>query len=148
MGMFWEERWSLKWRARGSKDDQRRCGKHKWRRRARVLVWRKRKPWIEQDGEWDLERFWPKWYKPRSILDWWWFLINSVTIIIITAVTTIIKWWWVYILEKLDFFLPDIWYSNHPGLLVLPIFIKNNQLFSFTLQHKSFSKYNVFLCST
>ena len=44
MGMFWEEYWSLKWRARGSEDDQRRRGRCKWRRRARVLVWRRRMP--------------------------------------------------------------------------------------------------------
>ena len=44
MGMFWENRWSLKWRARGSEDDQRRRERRKWRRRARVLVWRRKIP--------------------------------------------------------------------------------------------------------
>ena len=43
-GLFWEKHWSLKWRARGSEDDQRRCGRRRWRRRARVLVWKKRMP--------------------------------------------------------------------------------------------------------
>ena len=38
-------------KARITKEDW--CGKHKWRRRARVLVWR-RMPWIERDGEWEL----------------------------------------------------------------------------------------------
>jgi len=56
IGTFWEKRWSLKWGARGSKDDQRRHGRRKWRRRARVLVCRKRTPWIKRDGEWELER--------------------------------------------------------------------------------------------
>ena len=55
-GTFWEKHWSLKWGARGSEDDQRRRGRFKWRRRARALVWRKRTPWIEWDGEWELER--------------------------------------------------------------------------------------------
>ena len=54
---------SLKWRARGSEDDQRRRGRSKWRRRARVLVWRKRTQWIERDGEWELERLLLKWGK-------------------------------------------------------------------------------------
>ena len=78
--MFWEKHWSLKWTARGSEDDQRRCGRCKRRRRARVLVWR-RIPWIERDGEWELERFLLEWGKsshprlwgycePRSKLDW------------------------------------------------------------------------------
>ena len=52
MGMFWEKRWSLNWRARGSEVNQRRRGKHKWRRRARGLVWRMNS-WIERDGEWE-----------------------------------------------------------------------------------------------
>ena len=34
----------LEFEARGSQDDQRRRGRHKWRRRARALVWRKRTP--------------------------------------------------------------------------------------------------------
>ena len=42
MGMFWEKQWSLKWRVRGSEDDQRRCGRCKWRRRARVLLRRRK----------------------------------------------------------------------------------------------------------
>ena len=41
---------SLKWRAKGSEDNQRRHGRCKWRRRARVLlVWTRRMPWIKQD---------------------------------------------------------------------------------------------------
>ena len=55
MGMFWEKHWSLKWRARGSKDNQRRCGRCKWRRKAEVFVWRTRMPWIKWDGEWELK---------------------------------------------------------------------------------------------
>ena len=31
--------------------DQRRHGRHNWRRRARALLWRKRTPRIERDGE-------------------------------------------------------------------------------------------------
>ena len=61
-GMFWEKRWSLKWRARGSEDDQKRRERRKWRRRARVLVWRRRMPWIERDGE-ELERLLLQWGK-------------------------------------------------------------------------------------
>ena len=38
----------------------RRC---KWRRTARVLVWRRRMPWVEQDGEWELERLLLEWGK-------------------------------------------------------------------------------------
>ena len=60
MGMFWEKHWSLKWRARGNEDDQGRHGKCKWRRRAGVLVWRKRINWIKRDREWELERLLPK----------------------------------------------------------------------------------------
>ena len=52
MGEFWEKHWNLMWRARGSEDDQKRHGRCKWRRRARVLVWRRRMPWMKQDGEW------------------------------------------------------------------------------------------------
>ena len=37
MDTFWEKHWSFKWGARGSQHDQRRHGKCKWRRRARVL---------------------------------------------------------------------------------------------------------------
>ena len=37
--------------------------RHKWRRRARAIVWRKRTPRIEQDGEWELERLLLKWGK-------------------------------------------------------------------------------------
>ena len=41
-----------------------------WRRRARVLV-RRRMPWIEQDGEWELERLLLAYGdKPGSKLDW------------------------------------------------------------------------------
>ena len=61
MGMFWEKRWSLKWTGRGSKDNQRRHGRCKWRRRARVFVWRKRMPWVERDGEWELEKLMLEW---------------------------------------------------------------------------------------
>ena len=53
--VIWSETWS--------KDDQRRHGRCKWRSRARVLVWRKRMPWIEQGGEWELERLLAKWGK-------------------------------------------------------------------------------------
>ena len=63
IGMFWKKRLSLKWRARGSENNQRRCERRKWRRRARVLVWRRRMPWIEQDGEWELERLLLEWGK-------------------------------------------------------------------------------------
>ena len=45
-----------------------RRGKHKWRR-ARVLVWRRRMPCIEQDGECELERLLLEWGKPGSKLD-------------------------------------------------------------------------------
>ena len=79
--MFWEKHWSLKWRAWGSEDDQKRRGRCKWRRRAIVLVWRRRIPRIKQDGEWELERWLLGWVnlanliygdKPRSELDLWW----------------------------------------------------------------------------
>ena len=63
MGMFWEKHWSLKWNARGSEDEQRRHGRCKWRRRARVLVLRRRMPWIEWDREWELEL-------ERLLLEW------------------------------------------------------------------------------
>ena len=51
--------------------------RRKWRRRARVLVWRKRMPRIEQDREWELKRLLLKWgksghprlHKPGSKLD-------------------------------------------------------------------------------
>ena len=56
IGTFWEKCCSLKWRARGSEEDQRRRGRCKWRRRARALVCRKRTPWIQRDGGWELER--------------------------------------------------------------------------------------------
>ena len=76
MGMFWEMHWSLKWRERGSEDNQRRSGRCKWRRRARVVVWRRRMPWIERDGEWELDWLLLEWGKsqvfgdnPRSKLD-------------------------------------------------------------------------------
>ena len=58
-----ENNYSLKWRARGSEDGQRRRGRRKWRKRARVLVWRRRMPWIEQDGEWELEKLLLEWGK-------------------------------------------------------------------------------------
>ena len=76
MGMSWEKHWSLKWRARGSEDDQRRHGRCKWRRTAGVLVSRRRMSWIERDRE--LERLLLEWgkyshplyeAKPRSKLD-------------------------------------------------------------------------------
>ena len=35
---------------------KRKPGRCKWRRRARGLIWRKRTPGIERDGEWELER--------------------------------------------------------------------------------------------
>ena len=44
------------------------------RRKAGVLVWRRRMPWIERDGEW--EKLLLEWCKPGSKLDWWWW------------------WWW------------------------------------------------------
>ena len=79
MGMFWEKRWSLKWRARGNKDDQKRSWRCKWRRRARVLVWRKRMPWIEQDGEFGEIAVKVGWIQPplftginRIKIRWWW----------------------------------------------------------------------------
>ena len=52
MGMFWEKRWSLKWRARGSEDDWGSHGKCKWRRRAGVLVWRRRMASEMESGSW------------------------------------------------------------------------------------------------
>ena len=61
--MFWEKCWSLKWRARGSEDDQRWHGRLKWRRRARLLVWRQRMPWIKREGEWEFERLLLEWSK-------------------------------------------------------------------------------------
>ena len=53
---------------------------------ARVLVWRRSMPWIEQDGEWELERLLLEWAKsghtvyrdkPGSKLDWWWRCFKS-----------------------------------------------------------------------
>ena len=80
MRMFWEKYWSLNWRARGSEDDRGRHGKCNWRRRARVLVWRRRMPWVERDGEWELERLLLEWGKSshprlrgqnRIKIGWW-----------------------------------------------------------------------------
>ena len=45
--------------ARMTKEDRRR----KWRRRARVLVWQRRMPWIEWDGELELEKLLLGWGK-------------------------------------------------------------------------------------
>ena len=47
----WGLHWILKWVARESRDDHRRPGRSKWKRRQRRLVWRRRMPWIEQSGE-------------------------------------------------------------------------------------------------
>ena len=63
MGMFWEKHWGLKWRARGSEDNQGRSGRRSWRRTARVFVWSGRMPWIERDGQWELERLLLEWGK-------------------------------------------------------------------------------------
>ena len=63
MAMFWWRHWSLKWREIGSENDRGRHGDCKWRRRVRVMVWRRRIQRIEQDGEWEWERFLAEWGK-------------------------------------------------------------------------------------
>ena len=68
MGMFWEKHWSLKWRARGSEDNQRKHGRHKCRKG-------KQDCWFGEGGCYELS---PK-SNPISILDFWHFFPSPVT---------------------------------------------------------------------